>query len=72
MVVPRWQNGGLAMNTNFNNVALSDIELDAVSGGGDKVTAEDVKKAVAHGAGLCPSLTPEAIAVWQAAVKAMK
>jgi hypothetical protein len=33
------------MNTNFKIAALSDIELDAVSGGGDdKVTVEDVKK----------------------------
>jgi hypothetical protein len=74
VVVPRWQNGGLAMNTNFNNAALSDIELDAISGGGDdKVTVADVKKLFAeHGDSSSTVLTPQTLAAWQAAVKAMK
>jgi hypothetical protein len=53
------------MNAYLKNAhvnALSDNDLDAVSGGDDKVTAEDVKKALAPGKGLCPSLTPAAIA----------
>jgi hypothetical protein len=59
------------MNAYDNNVhldALSDNELDAVSGGEDKVTKEDVKKALAPGAGLAPL----DLAAWTAAVKAMK
>jgi len=47
------------MNAYDNNAhlnALSDNELDAVSGGGGdgKVTKEEIKAAVAHGAGLAP------------------
>ena len=43
------------MNTHDNNAhfnALSDKELDAVSGG--RVTKAEIKAAVAHGAGLAP------------------
>jgi bacteriocin-like protein len=54
------------MNSYAN--ALSDNELDAISGGADDATVADVKAAVAHGAGLAPL----DIAAWLKAVKAMK
>jgi hypothetical protein len=59
------------MNTNFNNAALSDIELDAVSGrGDDKVTVEDVKKMFAErGDSRSTVVTPEAIRAAAAGLK---
>jgi hypothetical protein len=61
------------MKTNFNNAALSDIELDAVSGSGDdKVTVEDVKKMFAErGDPRSKVVTPEAIKAATAGLKPM-